>query len=90
MTSPKADALLDAAEVEFASAGIETASLCRIMREAGTDPGAVRYHSGGREALAAADALIRSDVETAHVLNAPSAGRLTTRTFRSPPITFFS
>ena len=54
MTSLTVDALLDAAEVEFASSGIETASLRRIMREAGADPGAVHYHFGGREALAAA------------------------------------
>lgn len=54
MTSPKVDALLDAAEAEFASAGIESGSLRRIMRAAGTDPGAVHYHFGGRQALAAA------------------------------------
>ena len=54
MTSPTVDALLDAATVEFASAGIETGSLRKIMREAGADPGAVHYHFGGREALAAA------------------------------------
>ncbi len=107
MTSLTVDALLDAAEIEFASVGIESASLRRIMREAGTDPGAVHYHFGGREALAAAvldrilvplnarrlvllgvasahgqptlsdlvDALIRPDVETAHVLHAQSPGR---------------
>ena len=54
MTSSKVDALLDAAEVEFAEVGIETGSLRRIMREAGADPGAVHYHFGGRDALAAA------------------------------------
>lgn len=107
MASLTVDALLDAAEIEFANTGIETASLRRIMREAGTDPGAVHYHFGGREALAAAvldrilaplnarrlallgvasaygqptlselvDALIRPDIETAHVLHAQSPGR---------------
>ena len=107
MTSLTVDALLDAAEVEFASAGIETASLRRIMREAGADPGAVHYHFGGRESLAAAvldrilvplnvrrldlldaasthgqptlshlvDALIRPDIEIAHVLHTQSPGR---------------
>lgn len=54
MTSPRVDALLDAAEAEFASAGIESGSLRKIMREAGADPGAVHYHFGGRQALAAA------------------------------------
>ena len=54
MTSPKVGALLDAAEAEFASAGIESGSLRQIMREAGADPGAIHYHFGGREALAAA------------------------------------
>lgn len=54
MTSPRVDALLDAAEAEFADAGIETGSLRRIMRAAGADPGAVHYHFGGREALAEA------------------------------------
>lgn len=54
MTSLRVDALLDAAEVEFASAGIETGSLRNIMRTAGTDPGAVHYHFGSRDALAAA------------------------------------
>lgn len=54
MISPRIDALLDAAEAEFADAGIETGSLRRIMRSAGTDPGAVHYHFGGREALAEA------------------------------------
>jgi AcrR family transcriptional regulator len=52
--SPKVGALLDAAEAEFASAGIESGSLRQIMREAGADPGAIHYHFGGREALAAA------------------------------------
>lgn len=54
MTASTTDALLDAAEAEFAGVGIETGSLRRIMREAGTDPGAIHYHFGGREALAAA------------------------------------
>lgn len=54
MTSPRVDALLDAAEAEFADAGIERGSLRKIMRAAGTDPGAVHYHFGGREALAEA------------------------------------
>jgi len=52
--SPKVGALLDAAEAEFASAGIESGSLRQIMREARADPGAIHYHFGGREALAAA------------------------------------
>lgn len=54
MSSPKVDALLDAAEVEFASEGIESGSLRRIMRQAGADSGAIHYHFGSREALAAA------------------------------------
>ncbi len=54
MPSSKVDALLDAAEAEFASAGIESGSLRQIMRQAGADPGAVHYHFGSREALAAA------------------------------------
>jgi AcrR family transcriptional regulator len=52
VTSSRVDALLDAAEAEFAVAGIETGSLRQIMRAAGADPGAVHYHFGGREALA--------------------------------------
>jgi AcrR family transcriptional regulator len=48
------DALLDAAEAEFARQGIESGSLREIMRQAQADPGAVHYHFGGREALAAA------------------------------------
>lgn len=107
MTSPKIDALLDAAEAEFASTGIENGSLRQIMREAGADPGAIHYHFGSRETLAAAvldrilaplnarrlqllvdatssgqpavsqlvDALIRPDIETAHMLQAQSVGR---------------
>ncbi|MEZ5411088.1 MAG: TetR family transcriptional regulator [Acidimicrobiales bacterium] len=51
MTGQRLDALLDAAEAEFADAGFATGSLRRIMREAGTDPGAVHYHFGGRAAL---------------------------------------
>lgn len=54
MPSSRVDALLDAAEAEFASEGIESGSLRRIMREAGADPGAIHYHFGGRQALAAA------------------------------------
>lgn len=54
MTSPKIDALLDAAEAEFASAGTESGSLRKIMRQAGTDPGAIHYHFGSREALTTA------------------------------------
>lgn len=54
MTSERVDALLDAAEAEFAEAGFVTGSLRRIMRTAGTDPGAVHYHFGGRAALAEA------------------------------------
>lgn len=107
MTSPRVLALLDAAEVEFADAGIETGSLRKIMRAAGADPGAVHYHFGGREALAEVvlsrilaplnarrrqlldraatcgeptlaelvEALVRPDIETAHVLHARSPGR---------------
>jgi len=101
------DALLDAAEAEFANVGIETGSLRKIMRAAEADPGAVHYHFGGRQALAEAvltrilvplnarrrelldraktsaeptlaelvDALVRPDIETAHVLDARSPGR---------------
>ncbi|MEP7088818.1 MAG: TetR family transcriptional regulator [Nocardioidaceae bacterium] len=54
MTSPRVDALLDAAEAEFAGAGIESGSLRKIMRQAGADPGAIHYHFGSREALATA------------------------------------
>lgn len=54
MTSERVDALLDAAEAEFAEIGFDTGSLRRIMRTAGTDPGAVHYHFGGRAALAEA------------------------------------
>lgn len=107
MTSARVDALLDAAEAEFAEQGIESGSLRKIMRQAGADPGAVHYHFGGREAIAAAvlerllvplnahrlalldqavssgrpgpsqlvEALIRPDVEAAHVLHARSPGR---------------
>ena len=49
-----AAALLDAAESAFAEAGIEEASLRRIMRDAGADSGAVHYHFGTREQLACA------------------------------------
>jgi AcrR family transcriptional regulator len=107
VSSPRVDALLDAAEAEFADAGIETGSLRKIMRLAGADPGAVHYHFGSRRALAEAvltrilvplnarrqelleqaetsaeptlvelvDALVRPDIETAHVLHARSPGR---------------
>ncbi len=108
MTSARIEALLDAAEAEFAREGIGFGSLRRIMREAGTDPGAVHYHFGGRQALAEVvldrllvplnrrrldlldeavvngapvalcqlvEALVRPDIETAHVLHAQSAGR---------------
>jgi AcrR family transcriptional regulator len=107
MTSQTVDALLDAAEAEFADAGFESGSLRKIMRDAGADPGAVHYHFGGREALAEAvldrvlaplnarrlelldpaiaaapptlaplvEALIRPDIETAHLLHARSPGR---------------
>lgn len=54
MTSQRVEALLDAAEAEFADLGFGTGSLRRIMRAAGTDPGAVHYHFGGRAALAEA------------------------------------
>ncbi len=54
MTSAKVDALLEAAEAEFARAGIDDGSLRKIMREAGADPGSVHYHFGGRQALATA------------------------------------
>jgi AcrR family transcriptional regulator len=54
VTNQTVDALLDAAEAEFADAGIEEGSLRKIMRTAGVDPGAVHYHFGSREALAEA------------------------------------
>jgi AcrR family transcriptional regulator len=54
MTSETVDALLDAAEAEFAENGIESGSLRKIMRTAGADPGAVHYHFRNREALARA------------------------------------
>jgi AcrR family transcriptional regulator len=54
VTSARVDALLDAAEAEFASTGFESGSLREIMRQARADPGAVHYHFGGRQALAAA------------------------------------
>ena len=47
-------ALLDAAEARFASDGIDRASLRAVMRDAGTDPGAIHYHFKGRQALAEA------------------------------------
>jgi AcrR family transcriptional regulator len=52
VTSPRVDALLDAAEAEFADAGFDTGSLRKIMRSAGADPGSIHYHFGSREALA--------------------------------------
>ena len=54
MSSPKVEALLDAAEAEFAEAGFDTASLRKIMRAATADPGAIHYHFGGRVPLAEA------------------------------------
>lgn len=54
MASPKIDALLDAAEAEFGSAGIGDGSLRKIMREAKADPGSVHYHFGSRQSLATA------------------------------------
>ncbi len=54
MTTARVDALLDAAEAEFAASGIDKGSLRKIMRDAGSDPGAVHYHFGGRQALAEA------------------------------------
>lgn len=47
-------ALVDSAEDRFAAHGIEHASLREIMRLAGTDPGSIHYHFGGRESLARA------------------------------------
>lgn len=49
-----ATALLDAAEVAFATRGVEGASLRQIMRAAEANPAAVHYHYGSREALARA------------------------------------
>ncbi len=49
-----AEALVDAAEELFASEGFESASLRAVMRAAGSDPGAIHYHFGGRRELAAA------------------------------------
>lgn len=54
MASAKVDVLLDAAEAEFAGAGIEDGSLRKIMREAGADPGSIHYHFGSRQALVTA------------------------------------
>ncbi|MEO1063185.1 MAG: TetR/AcrR family transcriptional regulator [Actinomycetota bacterium] len=55
MTEPgTATALIDAAEARFAAEGIDGTSLRAVMRDAGTDPGAVHYHFGGRAKLAAA------------------------------------
>ena len=52
MSSPRIDALINAAEEEFANAGFDAASLRKIMRAAGADPGAIHYHFGGCDALA--------------------------------------
>ena len=52
MSSPRIDALINAAEEEFANAGFDAASLRKIMRAAGSDPGAIHYHFGGCDALA--------------------------------------
>jgi AcrR family transcriptional regulator len=49
-----ANALLNAAETEFADSGIEDASLRAIMRAADADAGAVHYHFRTREALVGA------------------------------------
>ncbi|MGI9598589.1 MAG: TetR/AcrR family transcriptional regulator [Acidimicrobiales bacterium] len=49
-----ADALVDAAEALFAVEGFEAASLRAVMRAARSDSGAIHYHFGGREELAAA------------------------------------
>lgn len=49
-----ASALIDSAESLFAVDGFELASLRAVMRLAGTDSGAVHYHFGNRESLAAA------------------------------------
>ncbi len=54
MTDSTAAALVDAAEARFAAEGIERASLRAVMRDAGTDPGAIHYHFRGRAALAEA------------------------------------
>jgi AcrR family transcriptional regulator len=54
MTSPRVDALLDAAEAEFADSGFITGSLRKIMRSAGADTGAIHYHFGGRQELTSA------------------------------------
>lgn len=107
MSTSRVDALIEAAEMEFAQTGFDAASLRKIMRRAGTDPGSIHYHFGGREALARAvldrilaplnarrlelldravatgqpgvaqivDALIRPDIEAAHLLHDRSPGR---------------
>jgi AcrR family transcriptional regulator len=107
VSATRVDALIDAAETEFAEAGFEAASLRKIMRDAGVDPGAIHYHFGDREALARevlhriltpinhrrlelldqviatgeagvaplVEALVRPDVETAHLLHSRSPGR---------------
>jgi len=45
-------ALLDAAEGEFATRGVEHGSLREIMRSANADSGSVHYHFGTRDLLA--------------------------------------
>lgn len=45
--------LLDAAADAFAEEGFEAASLRRVMRSAGVDPGAIHYHFGDRRRLVA-------------------------------------
>ena len=52
--SDTATMLLDAAEVSFATRGIDGASLRAIMRDASANPAAVHYHFGSREALVGA------------------------------------
>jgi AcrR family transcriptional regulator len=54
VSAGRVDALIEAAEAAFADAGFDAASLRKIMRDAGSDPGAIHYHFGGREALARA------------------------------------
>lgn len=57
MTEPDsstASALLDAAEIEFATTGVDGASLRSIMRAAGANTAAIHYHYGSREALTTA------------------------------------
>lgn len=53
-SSSTAIALLDAAEIVFATEGVDNASLRSIMRQAGSNPAAVHYHYGSRNELARA------------------------------------